>query len=91
MILTAFDVKFHENKNEIPPEACRPLKKLKTNNVENLGPKKVKKTKNNFGKEGSPPVRPRGGSGGRRPPGREKRRDILIYIYIYILIAINSC
>ena len=24
MILTAFDVKFHEQKNEIPPGACRP-------------------------------------------------------------------
>ena len=24
MILTAFDVKFHEKKDEIPPGACRP-------------------------------------------------------------------
>ena len=24
MILTAFDVKFHEKKDEIPPVACRP-------------------------------------------------------------------
>ena len=24
MILTAFDRKFHEKKNEIPPRACRP-------------------------------------------------------------------
>ena len=24
MILTAFDGKFHEKKNEIPPGACRP-------------------------------------------------------------------
>ena len=27
MILTAFDVKFHEKKNEIPPRACRPPQK----------------------------------------------------------------
>ena len=33
MILTAFDMKFDEKKDEIPPEACRPLKKLKKNNV----------------------------------------------------------
>ena len=42
MILTAFDMKFHETKDEIPPEACRPLKKLKTNNVEKVDPHKVK-------------------------------------------------
>ena len=29
MILTAFDMKFHEKKDELPPEACRVLKKLK--------------------------------------------------------------
>ena len=28
MIRTAFDVKFHEKKDEIPPKACRPSKKL---------------------------------------------------------------
>ena len=33
MILTAFDGKFHEKKNELPPEACRPSKKLRKNNV----------------------------------------------------------
>ena len=29
MILNAFDVKFHKKKDETPPGACRPLKKLK--------------------------------------------------------------
>ena len=43
MILTAFDVKFHGKKDEMPPEVCRPLKKLKKNNVEKVGPQKVKK------------------------------------------------
>ena len=38
MILTAFDGKFHEKKDELPPEACRPLKKLKKNNV---GPDRI--------------------------------------------------
>ena len=28
MILTAYDVKFHETKNELPPKACRPPKKF---------------------------------------------------------------
>ena len=29
MILTAFDWKFHEKKDELPPEACRPQKHRK--------------------------------------------------------------
>ena len=33
MILTGFDGKFHEKKDELPPEACRPAKKLRKNNV----------------------------------------------------------
>ena len=41
MILTAFDVKFHEKKDEIPPEACRPSKKLKESNVEQVDPQQV--------------------------------------------------
>ena len=58
-----FDVKVHEKKDEIPPRACRPskklktkkstkwiTKKLKTNNVEQVGPKKLKK--NNVEKVG---------------------------------------
>ena len=33
MILMGFDRKFHEKKDDLPPEACRPLKKLEKNNV----------------------------------------------------------
>ena len=33
MILTAFDGKFHEKKDELPPEACKLSEKLKKNNV----------------------------------------------------------
>ena len=29
MILTAFEVKFHEKKDELPPEACNPQTKIK--------------------------------------------------------------
>ena len=36
MILTAFDLKFQEKKDELPPGACRPSKKLKQNNVEQV-------------------------------------------------------
>ena len=32
MIPVAFDRKFHEKKDELPPRAHRPLKKLKKNN-----------------------------------------------------------
>ena len=32
MILTAFDGKFDEKKDEIPPGACRPPNKLKKSN-----------------------------------------------------------
>ena len=38
MILTAFHRKFHEKKDEIPPEASRPSKKLNKNNVEKVNP-----------------------------------------------------
>ena len=75
MILTPFDVKFHKKKNELPPRACRPLKKLEKNDVEKVNPKKVKK--NNVDKEGPPPPRPparsSGGSGRRSLPGRGKK------------------
>ena len=57
MILTPFDGKFNEKKDELPPEAARPQKiwktktmgksgfskKLKKNNVEKVGPPKVEK------------------------------------------------
>ena len=42
MILTAFDGKFHEKKDEIPPKACRPSKKLKKQ-CRASGPQKVRK------------------------------------------------
>ena len=45
MILTAFDGKFQKKKDEIPPEACRPLKTLNKNNVEKVDPQKVKNKK----------------------------------------------
>ena len=47
MILTAFDVKVDEKNDEIPPEACRSVKKLKKINVEKLDPLKVKITMSN--------------------------------------------
>ena len=43
MILTPFNVNFHEKKDELPPEVCRPLKKLKKNNVDKVDPQKVEK------------------------------------------------
>ena len=43
MILTPFDVKFHEKKDAIPPGACRLSKRLKTNNVEKVDPQQVNK------------------------------------------------
>ena len=46
MILTAFDMKFHEKKDELPPGGHRPLKKLKKNNVEKVDPPKVKNQQN---------------------------------------------
>ena len=45
MILMAFEVKILEKNDEMPPEVCRPFKKLKKNNVEKVGPQKVKKKK----------------------------------------------
>ena len=43
MIFSAFDVKFDETKNEIPPGACRPSNKQKKNNVDKVNPQKVEK------------------------------------------------
>ena len=87
MILTAFDVKSHEKKDELPPEACRPSKKMKKTMSKKWNPKKLKI--NNVDNEGSPPARASGGSGGRSPPGRGKRGYIYIYIYLCISIDIN--
>ena len=44
MSLRAFDVKFDEKKDEIPSRACRPSKKLKNNNVQEVEHQKVKKS-----------------------------------------------
>ena len=41
MILIAFDGKFHEKKDEIPPSAHRPLKTLKQKQWVKVGPQKV--------------------------------------------------
>ena len=38
MILTAFDGKFDETKDELPPEAHRPLKRLKHKQCRTSGP-----------------------------------------------------
>ena len=89
MILTPFDLKFHEKKAETPLTACRPLKKMKKNNVDKVDPPKVKK--NNVDKEGPPPARA-GGPGGGSPPARGKRGYIYVCIkniYIYILIYMH--
>ena len=43
MILTAFDGKFHEKKDELPPKACRPPKTQKKNNVDKVDHQKVEK------------------------------------------------
>ena len=62
MILTAFDVKFHETKNELPPKACRP-------------PRKFQKFKKMDLEMGPPPARPpERGVRGAQPPGRRKKR-----------------
>ena len=50
MILMAFDGKFNENKDEIPPRACRHPNELNKNNVEQVDPQKVEN--NNVDKVG---------------------------------------
>ena len=46
MILTAFDLKFHETKDEIPPRACRPSTKTEKNYVQEVDHQKVKQQNN---------------------------------------------
>ena len=41
MILTPFDRKFDERKDEIPPRACRPPNKLNKNNVDKVDHQQV--------------------------------------------------
>ena len=43
MILTPFDGKCDEKKDEIPPRACRPSKNLKINNVDKVDHQQVEK------------------------------------------------
>ena len=43
MIMMAFDVKFRKKKDGMPPGACRPLKRLKKNNVDKVDPQKLQK------------------------------------------------
>ena len=43
MILTTFDGKIHEKKDELPPDVCRPSRKLKKNNVQQVDHQKVEK------------------------------------------------
>ena len=50
MIPVAFERKFDEKKDEIPPGACRPPNKLKKNNVDKVDHQKVEK--NNVEKVG---------------------------------------
>ena len=67
MILIAFDGKFQEKKDEIPPRACRPVKKFQ-------------KFKKNVPGNGSP-ARPsaRAGGLGGAAPREQKRGCFLIY------------
>ena len=60
MILSAFDMKFNETKDEISPRACR-------------RPNKFQKFKKNVPGHGSPPVRPpERRVGGVAAPGKEQ-------------------
>ena len=64
MILTAFEKKVHEKKDELPPEAWNPQTKIKkTQQIKKMQPKMDPP-------EPRPPARPCGGSGGRQPPGK---------------------
>ena len=60
MILTAFDVKFHEKKNELPPEAWNPQTKIP----------KIQKNQSKMGPPEPPPARAKSPGGGSPP--REK-------------------
>ena len=77
MILTAFDVKFRETKDEIPPRACGPNKKSDKNNVPKVDAQKVRKKTMSTKRVPRPPARPparAGGPGGGSLPGRGKRK-----------------
>ena len=57
MIMTAFDVKIHEKKDDIPPRARRPSKSKEKKQCAEYGLKSEEKT-NYVDKAGSPPARP---------------------------------
>ena len=83
MILSAFEVKFHEKKDEMPSRARRPSKSEETKQCAGYGCKKVKK-KNNVDKEGPPPARPpERGVWGAQPVGKRKK-GVYFNIYIYL-------
>ena len=52
MNCNAFDVKFDEKKDEIPPKACRPSKKLNKKQCARSGPQTNETTKNQCAKSG---------------------------------------
>ena len=60
MILTAFDAKFHEKKDELPPDAWNPHKNKKHTTYNKCNPKWVAQNPR-------PPARA-GGPGGGSPP-----------------------
>ena len=85
MILTAFDVKFHEKKDEIPPRACRPPKifqKFKKMDLE-MGPPPARPPERGVRGAAAPREEEKGGSGGQRPPG-------LILVFRMILILVGA-
>ena len=81
MILTAFDVKFSEKKDELPPGACRPSKKLETNNVHEVDHQQVK-NKKTMSKQWTP----------KQPKKTMSNKwvHILLYTFIYLHIPPNS-
>ena len=64
MILTPFDVKFHETKDELPPEAWNPQQQIK----KNIKNQKKKCNPKWIPQNPRPPARA-GGPGGGSPPG----------------------
>ena len=80
MILTAFDWKFNEEKDEIPPEACRPSKKLQQKTiVEKEDPKKVRQ-------------KTMGKSGFTKVEQKQCRKSgfICLYTFIYLHIPLYT-
>ena len=87
MILTAFDVKFHEKKNELPPRACRRPKKFQKfkHNVFGNGPPARLPARAGRPGGAAPREEEKGGSGGQRPPG-----NILVFRMFHILVGATA-